>query len=183
MERFRHLYTNFPVANIESALLLPVYASRILVDEEKMTYRISPLESNGLFRNNQEKLLSILSTELLTPQKRNASFAMKKLVRNFVIVLNGWKSIFADNCSSSITQFQTWINSLENLTYLLQEDRNDKKMQASVIVRIGLIMAESASYMMDVSSYLPAVDPVVEKEVLASYLEDQVANNLYFYIL
>lgn len=172
-ERFRHLFIDFPIGNIENSVLLPVFAARILVDNQKMTFRIPPLENNGLVRKNQEQLLSILSTELTTPQQRfSVGFATMKLTQNFIRILIQWQTVFTDNDSSSSSiRFQNWIESLQDIE---RQDLVDTKVTALLSIRIGLIMAEASSYMMEVSTCLPAVDPVVEKEVLAAYLKEQV---------
>lgn len=177
LERFRQLFVDVPVSNVLHSHLLPIFASRILIDKEKLAYKSPTLERNGIVRTCQQKLLGTLSLEMTcTRQKYSPELMSKNLIEDFCKLLQTWKSLFAENPQTN-SHFENWIQRLFNTQ---QMDVKDRKLGSLCMIEIGMIMIEAASFMMEVSSYLPAVDPVVEKQVSASYLYDQVC--LFFLI-
>jgi len=181
-ERFRQTFINFPTGLVRNACLFPIFASRILLDSSKFEYKVPTLESNGVVENCQRKLLSLTTSEISQSYdiSRNSGNLVENMLTEARKLVEVWKSIFVNEeeisstCMSQLTEWEV---------RLLEVTNNSNGTQIHFnLVKVGTIFVEVASSLMEVSAYLPVVDPVVEKEVLADYLEEDVSNiNISFF--
>lgn len=171
IERFRQTLLKIQVGGLENACLLPMFTGKILLDCKQKVYKVPSLESNGVVESCQRKLLSILTSETTKPYsdfKTSVNY-LTKLCDDFNGVLENWRNIFNDSPSHLVLldEWRLKLNAIK--TQCLDKNKVHQNMGM-----IGVIMVEASSCLMEVASCLPAVDPVVEKDVLAKYLDEEV---------
>jgi hypothetical protein len=181
-ERFRQTFVDFPIGLLENACLVPIFASRILLDSSNFVYKVPTLESNGVVERCQRKLLSLTTSEIsrnYDGDRVSVQF-VAKMCDQVQDLLEQWKKIFIMNDESEIGWSQsTLLTVWEDRLHEARFNCDDHCKRYKNIAKLGTIFVEVSSSLMEVSTYLPVVDPVVEKEISADYLDEEVLSLRY----
>lgn len=164
-ERHRVLFMeNSTYEFLHASSYLPYFVSKILLENPGGKFRVSTLGSRQIVQDSMGEIASLLSKKLTGPMQDDDTFLLR-LGNNFAQLLH--------EVSITIGNHEGFKNSIEEWLLTLEESAttrvHEKRMGYT-----GLVLLEAGCFLMNIGSQLPTVDPAVESEILARYLEEEV---------
>lgn len=168
-ERFRQYYTDSPAwISLKASCLLPYFTSKIILDPESHLIRSTSLGHREIISGHYKTLNRHLSQEILRPRNtwESASGLVKQACQDFVGLVVKWEMVLkmkGANCGG----LQQW---KEKLNRIFMTD----KCGPQEMGELGCLIVEVSCFIMEITTYLPIVDPSVEAEIRMKCKSDEV---------